>query len=59
MNISPKLDAKDERFGHISPKLDAFAFGMVLLELLTGKRAEQYDLRQLVKSNTSMLRITR
>jgi hypothetical protein len=32
---------------------------MVLLELLTGKRAEQYDLRQLVKANTSMLRITR
>jgi serine/threonine protein kinase len=48
-----------ERFGHISIKVDSFAFGMVLLELLTGKRPDLHDLKDLVKTNATTMRITR
>jgi serine/threonine protein kinase len=39
--------------------VDSFAFGVVLLELLTGRRPDQYDLKDLVKNNATMMRITR
>jgi hypothetical protein len=39
------------RFGRISVKMDSYAFGVCIFELLTGKSASRFDLPELISDH--------